>query len=168
MDRLSADILALNDRELGDLIALAQDEQRRRSIESGDTDALIEVGFAEGFSPRGESKDPWLVNGLLICPGYRKQSGGLSYRASFVSIDGVWVWQHDAAVADVVRSPSGRQHEVSTVTVIAASEGLEYDVVRIKSKSGGRDMSGTRSYRITGGKTEVISTRQARPSGDPR
>jgi hypothetical protein len=168
MDRLPAELTVLNDRDLSDLIALAQDEQRRRAIEQGDLDALIELGFADGFSPRGESKDPWLVGGLLVCPGYRKQSGGLSYRASFVSVDGVWVWQCDAMLDDVVRSPSGRQHEVTTVTVIAVSEGLEYDVVRIKSKAGGRDMGGSKSYRISGGRPVVVSTRQPKALGGMR
>jgi hypothetical protein len=71
-------------------------------------------------------------------------------------------------LADVVRSVTGRQHEVNTVTVIATCEGLEYDVVRIRSKAAGRDLGGTKSYKISEGKPVVISTRTPQVSSVPR
>jgi hypothetical protein len=166
--QLPDDIVVLTDSELADLIALAQDEQRRRAIANGDPDALCELGFEVGFDSKGVAKDPWLVGGLLICPGFRRQPGALAYRACFVSVGGTWVWQCDEMLADVVRSVTGRQHEVNTVTVIATCEGLEYDVVRIGSMAGGRDLGGTKSYKISGGKPVVISTRTPQVSSVPR
>jgi len=159
---LPPSVAALSDQDLRDLITLCQVEQRRRAIAGGDLEALAERSFELGFTRRGESKEPWLEGGLLICPGYRKGGGGRNYKCSFVSIDGTWVWLHEATAHDVVRS--GRNHDVTTISIVAAWEGMEFDAVRISFKDGGRDFGGTKSYRVTDGKLDLVSTRQVRAS----
>ena len=148
-----------SDAELAALLAAARDEQRRRAAAAADPDALVEDGFASGFTAAGEVTMPWLAGGVLVCPGGWRAAGRLNHRCTFVSVAGTWVWDAPEALCDRVRRLEGRSVEMRSVTLVGAYEGLEYDVVESRTRSGVHHVVKARSFRIVDGKPELVTTR---------
>jgi hypothetical protein len=154
-----AGLLVLSDAELSGAAETIAAEQRRRAIEGGDVEALAASAFEDGFDVRGAAKAPWLVGGLLVCPGIKRDTGRMSHRCVFVSLGGTWCWEHPDLVNDVVRHTAGRQVEQRSISVIAAYDGLEYDVVESKYQTGQHQVQKARSFAITNGAIVHVSTR---------
>lgn len=153
------------DEELARLAADVADEQRRRALAAGDLDALVEAGFAEGFDAKGGATNPWVVGGLLVCPGSKVDRSGASHECRFVSVGGSWVWECAEKVVDEVRRLPEPRPSVRTVTVLAATEGLELDVVASRMRSGVHQMTSVRSYVFRRGDLELVDTRAREASG---
>ena len=58
-----------SDKDLSAMMHLIIGEQQKRALEGSEPDALLEQGFKDGFKPNGLPHDPWIVDGILICPG---------------------------------------------------------------------------------------------------
>ena len=157
-------LLGLSDGDLSAAADVIAVEQRRRAVEGGDLDALAELGFAQGFDSRGATKAPWMVNGILVCPGIKSDTGRLSHRCTFVSVGGTWVWEHADTVADVIKHVAGRQVEQRSITLVAAYDGLEYDVVSSRSRGGPHEVQKVQSFTIQGGAPVLVNTRDRKPS----
>ncbi len=150
MGSVNPDVLsAYSDFELSELAAAVRYEQQQRAIAAVDSDALVEDGFSRGFSRQGEPCHPWLISGVLVCPGGLRETSRLSHRCAFVSVDGSWVWETDS-LADVVRHLTGRVHEMRSVTLIPAYDGMEFDFVRAKTRNGVHEVVQVSRFRVDG------------------
>jgi hypothetical protein len=167
---VSADLLGTaTEAELSQTVAAVLTEQHRRALDAADVPALIEQAFLDGFTTRGEPVTPWIVHGLLICPGYRRDRSATSHDCEFTSVDGHWVWEHDGILTDVMRQVPGPKMHQQTVTIIQADEGLTYDVVCSAARSGGPcQMKTARSFQIRTGAAIEVSTRARAPQGHSR
>lgn len=171
-DLSSSDLSALSDDELVTLAADVAVEQHRRALAHADPDALTEQGFEQGFTTNGGIVDPWLVDGLLVCPGVLVEKSRGSHDCSFVSVKlagaeaSQWVFEATDKICDEVRFMPGAKKHQRSVTIVAATEGLEVDVVVAQQRSGQHTMKQVRSFKLTGGKLTHVSTRaRANPNG---
>lgn len=171
-DLSTTDLSQLSD---DDLVALAADvavEQHRRALEHADPDALVEQGFERGFTTAGAVIDPWLVDGLLVCPGVLVEKSKASHDCAFVSLKlagadaSQWVFEATDLVTDVVRFLPGAKKQQRSISIVAATEGLEVDVVVAQMRSGQHKMKQVRSFKVTRGELVHVSTRaQVRADG---
>lgn len=164
----SEDLRVLGDVPLGNLVTLAIEEQRRRALEGGDTEALVEDGFERGFNSKGEARDPWLASGILVCPGSKVDRSALSHECTFVNVDDSWVWESPDRIHDDVRNLPGPRTVMRTVTLVLASEGMEVDMVSSKQRNGVHEMKSVRSFVVKGGKLELVNARAPKTSGRHR
>jgi hypothetical protein len=169
MDSVNPDVLhAYSDFELGELAAAIRYEQQQRAIAAVDPDALVEDGFSRGFSRQGEPCRPWLMSGVLVCPGGLRETSRLSHRCAFVSVDGSWVWETDS-LADVVRHVTGRAHEVRSVTLVPAYDGMELDFVKAKTRNGVHEVVQVLRFRVEGASlVEIPAKTSAASHGNHR
>lgn len=156
-------VAALPDDLLEDLIQLAIHEQRERAIAAADPDALVELGFAEGFRSNGLPIEPWIVEGIIVCPGARIDKSATSHDCAFVAVGDDWVWQYDERLADVIRQIPAAKPRMQSVSLIAAYEGLELDWVQSKMKNGVHEMQKAQSYVIKEGELCHVTSRARRP-----
>ena len=172
-DLSTFDLAGLSDEQLR---ALASDiglEQHLRALDQADPDALVELGFAEGF-PRGNVRDPWIEGQVLICPGQLTPKSKQSHDCTFVSVKqpfddtSRWVWEASDLVGDGVRFLPGSQAVQRSISLLAAIEGLCIDVVVSQARQGRHTMKQARSYTITDGKLVHVSTRARKPSSGHR
>lgn len=163
------DVAELSDEALSALLADGLAEQRRRAEAVGDIDAIVEAAFEAGFDSRGQANPPWVTHGLLVCPGSIRERSTSSHDCVFVHVDGNWVWQSDDLIIDVVRSVPQQKHtHQRSITLLAAVEGTEYDVVASKMRQGVHHATHVRSYRISNGEPVLVTKWAARPSQPPR
>lgn len=156
----------LDDDTVARIVAAGQAEQRRRSLMAGNAQALLEEAFSRMFDRQGLPLLPELAEGKLICPGGLVGRSVTSHRCRFVSVDRTWVWDHDDALADEVRTES--ESRKRTVTVLPAVEGLELDVVSCKMSMGTHKMTGVTSMVVRAGKLQQVAGRggTVRTDGD--
>ena len=150
-----------SDYELATLIQNAQNEQKRRAIESGDLNAIIEDAFEMGFTYKGVALTPWLTKeGILVCPGSIIEKSASSHICSFVNLDDTWVWQSQDLLLDQVRKipVQSRTHQRS-VSLIAAYEGIEFTVVICKARNYVHEMQSSVSYIVKDGKLDTTTSR---------
>ena len=149
------------DSDLSALIQAAQEEQKRRAVEGGDLEAIIEDAFTKGFNSKGVASAPWLTDdGILVCPGSIIERSAQAHTCSFVNFDDTLVWQSSDLLLDEVRRipVQARTHQKS-VSLIAAYEGLEFTVVVCKARNSVHQMQSSTSYVVTNGSLEVTSSR---------
>jgi hypothetical protein len=151
----------MSSSELREHIAEALEEQRRRAAGDGDFDAISEPWFTSGFDRQGVAKTPEIVGDLLLCFGSIIEKSSTSHDCVFVHIGEHWVWEHPDVMHDAVRKrpERGREHQRS-VTFLPAFEGFEFDVVSSRMRQSAHRMQSSRSYKVIGGKLELISTRE--------
>lgn len=158
----------LGDAELERLLLAVRDELARRRVAAGDIDALVEAGFADGFTERGMPRDPFVRSGLLVCPGARIDQSAMRHECAFVHVGDHWVWDYPDLVKDVVRTLPGPRARMRTVTVLVAEEGLEVDLIVSKVRTGVHQMTQVRSFVIRGGELVLVTARTPRTSGAHR
>jgi hypothetical protein len=161
-DTPPVDLSALSDGELSALAACVAAEQQMRAIAGADPDALVELGFAEGFKSDGLPRDPWLVAGVLICPGARNDRSATSHDCGFVTVGDVWVWEADERITDVIRQVPGPRHRMRSVTLLAAFDGLAVDLVVSRARSGMHQLRGVRSFEVHNAEVTLVGTRTPR------
>ena len=120
---------AKSNADLSEMMQLIIAEQQKRAIEGSEPDALLEQGFKDGFKPNGLPHDPWIVDGVLICPGAVNERGSTSHDCGFVAFDDHWCWEHPDVLLDDVRYIDGPKHRQRSVSLIPVHEGLEFDLV---------------------------------------
>jgi hypothetical protein len=157
------DLHALDDGALRTLIAAALEEQRRRAAAQGGLEELCEQGFIDGFDQRGHARPPVVVGDVLFCYGSIVERSAMSHECVFVRVEDAWVWEYEDVLRDEVRKrpERGREHQRS-VSLVPALEGLEFDLVQCKMRNGVHQMQHTRSYRITSGSVELVTTRSVK------
>ena len=77
--------------------------QRQRAQARGDLDALLELGFEKGFDTSGHALAPFVVEGIIICPGSVVERSANSHECAFVHIGDDWVWESSQTLIDTVR-----------------------------------------------------------------
>ena len=157
---LPLDLSTLDDHELSELLAAAQEEQYHRALSRGDLDALVEEGFSIGFSSGGVAGDPYLRGSVLVCPGSVVEKSTMSHDCVFAHVENEWVWDSPHLLLDSVRKvPDRSRTHQRSVSLVAAIEGLEFDVVASKMRQNVHTRTASRSYAIRGGELELISAR---------
>lgn len=158
-------IAGWSDDELADVIALAMHEQMRRAVDACDPDALVELGFAEGFKSDGMPVEPWLAGGIVVCPGAKIDKSASSHQCAFVAVGDDWVWEYEDRLADVIRHLPGvgSRQKMQSVSLVVAHEGLELDFVVSKMSAGTHQMCEVRSFVIEAGELKLVNARSRRP-----
>lgn len=163
----AATLAAATDAQLDLAVGALLAEQHRRALAFGDLPALVEQAFTDGFTSRGEAALPWLVNGLLICPGHIRYKSATSHDCCFVSAEKDWVWEKSPVHDEMRQIPGPKTHKQS-ITILFADEGLAIDVVESSAASGGGcQMKRVRSFQVRNG-TLAATTIRARPTGGHR
>lgn len=157
---MDLDLAGLDDSELAQLIADARALQHERALAEGDLDATVADGFAQGFANSGKATDPWISGRIIVCPGSLSGPSRNSHDCSFVKVADAWVWQAGEVLVDEVRPMSdGGRFQQRSVTLLAASDGLELDLVSCRYRSGSHRLVGARSFVVSGGLLELTRTR---------
>jgi hypothetical protein len=151
--------LELEDEQLHRAIAVLRAEQQRRSIERCDPVAIIETGFTTGFTTTGMPKDPWLLGGILVCPGAKLDRSVMSHRCSFARIDTAWVWEHPDLLEDVVRHLPGPQSRMQSVSLVPVGDATAIDIIEARTRNGVHELVGVRSFTVTDGQLLLVSQR---------
>lgn len=154
-----ANPLGLSDAEITRALAVLAAEQRRRSVERCDPAALVDLGFANGFATNGMPKDPWLVGGILVCPGAKLDRSAMNHRCAFARIDASWVWEHPDLLEDVVRHLPGPQSRMQSVSLVPVGEDTAVDLVEARTRNGVHELVGVRSFTVTEGSLLLVSQR---------
>ena len=153
---------ALDGYELAGLIAAAQALQHHRALSRGDLDALIAEGFDIGFDAKGVAREPYLRGDVLVCPGSVVEKSNFSHDCVFVHIGDDWVWGSQSLLLDEVRKVpvKARSHQRS-VSLVAATEGLEFDWVCSAMRNSVHAMKRAHKYSITNAELVLVSGRSA-------
>lgn len=106
------------------------------------------------FDRRWRTALPYLAGGLLICPG-RLDGTWQGHRCRFVSLDGIWCWEHPGAVADEVRSNVGPGRHLQTVTAVDADAVDLIESVKSRCDWATHRLVETTALRIAGRQLEV-------------
>ncbi len=150
----------LNDEVLVHLAAALADESRRRAIEGGDQQAVIDAAFEEGFGRDGLGTLPYREGPYIVCPGamVSKRRGG-NHQCRFVSVDDVWIWDSHELIHEEKRSSPGNDEGFRAVALLAPTEGLALDVVSGKQRGGQHQVDLVVSYVVRKGELVEVSQR---------
>jgi len=150
------DLRALSDAELSQLAATVAVEQYDRALAAGDPAAVVSEAFRWGFTVRGVAP-PRIVGAYLVCPG-QLQGRPEHHDCTFVSVDGVWCWEHEFRLDDEVSRDERGQR---SVTLLAATEGMECTQVVSRCRRGTHTARQQLAWRVEGG--VLVPTRVTRP-----
>ena len=156
-------VSAMSDLAIHHMIVELRAEQQRRAIELCDPEALVELGFQDGFKPDGLPRDPWLQGAVLICPGARIDKSMSSHDCGFARIDEAWVWESESKIIDVVRNLAQRKVQMRSVTLIATHDGMSVDMIYAAAKTGAHRMKSARAFVISNGALVLQSQRTPSP-----
>lgn len=166
---MQIDLEQLSDADLARLIANARTVQHERALADGDLDALVAEGFRSGFTRPGRAVDPWVTGRVLVCPGSLTGTSRSSHECSFVKVGEAWVWQAEERLLDEVRPLQSPGHfEQRSVTLLAAVDGLELDLVTCKARSGTHRLVAARSFVLDEGVLRLVRTRSVQVDGHGR
>jgi hypothetical protein len=153
------DVAAISDADLSEIAAAVAAEQQARAVAAADPDALVELGFAEGFRADGLPRDPWVVGGVVICAGARNDRSATGHDCGFVTVGDRWVWECDERVVDVIRRVPGPKSRMRSVTLLAGFDGLALDLVVSRARSGVHQLRSVRSFELRDGGLTLVGTR---------
>jgi hypothetical protein len=158
-------LASLTDGALADVAQLARATQQARAVAAADPDALVELGFAEGFRADGLPRDPFVVAGVVVCAGARLDRSGTSHDCGFVSVGDTWVWEAPDLVADVVRQVPGPRAQMRSVSLLAGFDGLALDLVVSRARAGVHQARSVRSFVLDAGELQLTGARTPRAAG---
>lgn len=164
------DVAALTDEQLAVLAVDVAAEQQRRAVESRDLAAISAAAFDEGFAGK-RVMHPWMDGGLVLCPGQIVDKSKQSHDCTFVTVrppgeTSRWVWESDACLSDEIRKLPGERRHQQSVSMLAAVEGLELDVVTMQLRQGRHKLVAVASYEVRSGELVAVPSRsKAAPSG---
>lgn len=156
------DVAAATEGDLLGLLEVVRAELASRALARADIPAMVEDGFARGFLASGMPDDPWLHEGLLVCPGAKVDKSAMAHTCAFVRVDDAWVWEADGVVEDVVRYLPGPKTRMRSVSVVTAPPGTAVDLVSARTRSGVHELVGVRSFVVDGDRLELVSARAVR------
>ena len=158
------DPAALTDMELAELLLQLRAEQQDRAIKACDPEALIELGFREGFRSDGLPRDPWIVGGILVCPGARLDKSATSHDCGFARVNDKWVWEADGKIEDVVRNTMNRRAQMRSVTLVAIDDTTVVDLVYATCRTGVHKLKSARSFSVSASELVLDSERTPAPA----
>ncbi len=154
-------IADLTDQELTELAQAVAEEFTARALAAGDPAALADAAFSVGWDAKGVPRDPWVLDGVLYCPGGKQHSSKTAHRCKFATVEGEWVWQLGDTLYDEVRY-SDAFGSSRGITLLAATEGLKLSMVSSVARSSRHERVGLAHFEILNG--ALISARQPPPN----
>ena len=93
----------LEDVELFDLQNQITEIIKKRNLEKGDIEEIIDNSFNIGF-PKidGVGLNPWIDNSLIICPGARIDKTKTRHICKFIVIDEEWSWESPHMILSLI------------------------------------------------------------------
>ena len=149
----------LDDGILSHLAAALGDEARRRSIEHGDQQAVIDQAFDHGFGRDGLGVNPYIEGPLIVCPGAMVSKRKANHTCRFVSVNDVWIWDSHELLIEEKRSSPGPHDGFRAVALLSPVEGTEIDVVSGRLRSGQHQVDLVVSFVVRKGDLVEVSQR---------
>lgn len=149
----------LSDDVLMHLAAALRDETRRRAIETGDQDAVIDDAFDQAFGRDGLATLPYREGPYIVCPGAMVSKRRGNHTCRFVSVDDVWIWDSHELIHEEKRSSPGSDEGFRAVALLAPTEGMGLDVVSGRLRSGQHQVDLVVSYVVRKGDLVEVSQR---------
>ncbi len=149
----------LDDDVLVHLAAALGDETRRRAIEQGDEQAVIDQSFDHAFGRDGLGVLPYIEGPFIVCPGAMVSKRKGSHTCRFVSVNDVWIWDSHELIVEQKRSSPGADEGFRAVALLPRVEGLELDVVSGRLRSGQHQVDLVVSFVVRKGELVEVSQR---------
>jgi hypothetical protein len=149
----------LGDDVLAHVAAALADETRRRAIDQGDQQAVIDAAFEEAFGRDGLGVLPYHEGPFIVCPGAMVSKRRGSHTCRFVSVNDVWIWDAQELIHEEKRSNPGPHDGFRAVALLAPTEGLELDVVSGRQRQGQHQVDLVVSYVVRRGELVEVSQR---------
>lgn len=149
----------LDDAVIAHLAAALSDETRRRAVEHGDQQAVIDQAFDHGFGRDGMGVLPYLEGPYIVCPGAMVSKRKGNHTCRFVSVDDVWIWDSHELLHEEKRSSPGSDDGFRAVALLSPTEGMELDVVSGKLRSGQHQVDLVISFVVRKGDLVEVSQR---------
>lgn len=160
-DPLTAVELAqkLPDDVLVHLAAALGDETRRRAVEQGDQQGIIDEAFEHGFGRDGMGVLPYIEGPFIVCPGAMVSKRKANHTCRFVSVNDVWIWDSYELIHEEKRSSPGTDDGFRAVALLTPVEGMELDVVSGRLRSGQHQVDLVVSFVVRKGDLIEVSQR---------
>lgn len=149
----------LDDQVLVHLAAALGDETRRRALEQGDQQAVIDQAFDHGFGRDGMGVLPYLEGPFIVCPGAMVSKRKGSHTCRFVSVNDAWIWDSYELIHEEKRSSPGTHDGFRAVALLSPVEGMELDVVSGRLRSGQHQVDLVVSFVVRKGDLVEVSQR---------
>lgn len=149
----------LDDDVLVHLGAAISDETRRRAVEQGDQQAIIDAAFDHGFGRDGLGVLPYREGPFIVCPGAMVSKRKGNHTCRFVSVNDTWIWDCFELVHEEKRSSPGADDGFRAVALLTPTEGLALDVVSGRLRSGQHQVDLVVSFVVRKGELEEVSQR---------
>jgi len=149
----------LDDQVLVHLAAALGDETRRRAVEQGDQQAVIDQAFDYGFGRDGMGVLPYLEGPFIVCPGAMVSKRKANHTCRFVSVNDVWIWDSYELIHEEKRSSAGTDDGFRAVALLPVVEGLELDVVSGRLRAGQHQVDLVVSFVVRKGDLVEVSQR---------
>jgi len=149
----------LDDDVLVHLAAALGDETRRRAVEQGDQQAVIDDAFDHGFGRDGMGVLPYIEGPFIVCPGAMVSKRKANHTCRFVSVNDVWIWDSYELVHEEKRSSPGTDDGFRAVALLTPVEGMELDVVSGRLRSGQHQVDLVVSFVVRKGDLIEVSQR---------
>lgn len=159
---------ALDEATISHLAEAIRDEQRRRAIESGDQDAVIDRAFDIAFGTDGMAVAPFISAPFVVCPGSMVAKSKTNYRSRFINVDDCWIWESGELVREDKRSNPGSDEGFKAVALLPVIEGMALDQVTGRQRQGQYQATKIVSYEIRGGELVEVSQRDIDVRKAPR
>jgi len=149
----------LDDDVLVHLAAALADETRRRAVEQGDQQAVIDQGFDHAFGRDGLGVLPYIEGPYIVCPGAMVSKRKGNHTSRFVSVNDTWIWDSYELLHEEKRSSPGVHDGFRAIALLSPVEGMELDVVTGKLRSGQHQVDLVVSFVVRKGQLEEVSQR---------
>ncbi|MFT5267147.1 MAG: hypothetical protein ACI88C_000571 [Acidimicrobiales bacterium] len=149
----------LNNDVLVHLAAALGDETRRRALEQGDQQAVIDQAFDHGFGRDGMGVLPYIEGPFIVCPGAMVSKRRANHTCRFVSVNDVWIWESYELIHEEKRSSPGINEGFRAVALLPPVEGMELDVVSGRLRSGQHQVDLVVSFVVRKGELVEVSQR---------
>lgn len=149
----------LDDDVLVHLAAALGDETRRRAVEQGDQQAVIDQAFEYAFGRDGMGVLPYLEGPFIVCPGAMVSKRKGNHTCRFVSVNDVWIWDSYELVHEEKRSSPGTDDGFRAVALLIPVEGMELDVVSGRLRQGQHQVDLVVSFVVRKGELIEVSQR---------
>lgn len=144
---------------LSHLAAAISDETRRRAVQAGDQQSIIDQAFEAAFGRDGMGSLPWIEGCFVVCPGAIVSKRRGSHTCRFASVNDVWIWDSQELIHEEKRSSPGPEDGFRAVGLLPIIEGTEIDIVSGKARSGQHQIDRVVSYVISRGDLVEVSQR---------
>jgi len=148
----------LDDDLLVHLGAAIHDETRRRAVENGDQQAIIDQAFEWAFGRDGLGSQPYLEGPFIVCPGAMVSKRQGNHQCRFISVDDTWIWESSELIHEEKRSSPGEKKGFRAVALLAPTQGLTLDVVSGRARNGMHQVDTVVSYEVRRG--ELVEVQQ--------